>query len=94
MLVLVPFFHLDPVAAALIEIAFEGGHGTAAGMADSLSKLNFPEGGDKVFVPVPWKASVNSGCRFSVLHVYLSSGNIEFAGLIDGIQCYFQGRGT
>ena len=46
MLVLVPFFDLDPVAAALIEIAFEGGHGTAAGMADSLSKLNFPEGGD------------------------------------------------
>lgn len=46
MLVLVPFFHLDPVAATLIEIAFEGGHGTAAGMADTLRKLNFPEGGD------------------------------------------------
>lgn len=46
MLVLVPFFHLAPVAGTLIEIAFEGGHGTAAGMADTLSKLNFPEGGD------------------------------------------------
>ncbi len=46
MLVLVPFFHLDPVGATLIEIAFEGGHGTAAGMADTLRKLNFPEGGD------------------------------------------------
>ncbi|TAF50039.1 MAG: sodium:glutamate symporter, partial [Oscillatoriales cyanobacterium] len=44
--VLVPLFHLSPLAGALIEVAFEGGHGTAAGMADTFTKLGFPEGGD------------------------------------------------
>jgi glutamate:Na+ symporter, ESS family len=44
--VLVPVFHLSPLAGALIEVAFEGGHGTAAGMADTFTKLGFPEGGD------------------------------------------------
>ena len=44
--VLTPLYGIDPMAGALIEIAFEGGHGTAAGMADTLSQLGFPEGGD------------------------------------------------
>jgi ESS family glutamate:Na+ symporter len=46
MLVLAPIFQIDPIAGALIEIAFEGGHGTAAGMADTFQQLNFAEGGD------------------------------------------------
>ena len=45
-LILVPVFKVDPMVGALIEIAFEGGHGTAAGMEDTFTKLNFPEGGD------------------------------------------------
>ncbi len=44
--VLVPIFNIDPIAGTLIEIAFEGGHGTAAGMTATLDKLGFPEGGD------------------------------------------------
>ncbi|MDY6938411.1 MAG: sodium/glutamate symporter [Cyanobacteriota bacterium] len=44
--VLTPVFGLNPIAGALIEIAFEGGHGTAAGMADTFQELGFPEGGD------------------------------------------------
>jgi len=43
--ILVPLFDIDPLAATLIEIGFEGGHGTAAGMAATLDKLGFPEGG-------------------------------------------------
>ena len=43
--ILVPLFDIDPLAATLIEIGFEGGHGTAAGMAGTLDKLGFPEGG-------------------------------------------------
>ena len=43
--VLIPLFNIDPLAATLIEIGFEGGHGTAAGMAATLDKLGFPEGG-------------------------------------------------
>lgn len=46
MLILTPFFGLPPMAGALIEIAFEGGHGTAAGMASTFEKLGFAEGYD------------------------------------------------
>jgi ESS family glutamate:Na+ symporter len=46
LLVLIPVFKITPIAGALIEIAFEGGHGTAAGMAGTFEKLGFPEGGD------------------------------------------------
>ncbi|HHP7230325.1 MAG TPA: sodium/glutamate symporter [Xenococcaceae cyanobacterium] len=45
-LVLTPVFGVNPIAGALIEIAFEGGHGTAAGMSETLAQLDFPEGGD------------------------------------------------
>ncbi len=46
LLILVPVFNVDPTVGALIEIAFEGGHGTAAGMQDTFAKLGFAEGGD------------------------------------------------
>lgn len=45
-LILIPLFDIDPLAATLIEIGFEGGHGTAAGMAATLDKLGFPAGGN------------------------------------------------
>ncbi|WP_232330762.1 sodium/glutamate symporter [Nocardia fusca] len=34
------------MAGTLIEIGFEGGHGTAAGMAGTFEEFNFPEGQD------------------------------------------------
>ena len=46
LLVLIPFFDANPISAALIEIGFEGGHGTAGGMADTMVELGFPEGAD------------------------------------------------
>ncbi len=46
LLFLTPVFGIDPMAGALIEIAFEGGHGTAAGLADTFSELGFEEGAD------------------------------------------------
>jgi glutamate:Na+ symporter, ESS family len=45
-LVLTPIFGMSPLAGALIEISFEGGHGTAAGMAETFRTLGFPEGAD------------------------------------------------
>lgn len=45
-LVLAPFFGLPLMAGALIEIGFEGGHGTAAGLRDVFADLGFPEGAD------------------------------------------------
>lgn len=46
LLVLTPLFGLNPMAGALIEVAFEGGHGTAAGMSETFVELGFPEGAD------------------------------------------------
>ncbi|WP_094227688.1 sodium/glutamate symporter [Methanolobus psychrotolerans] len=45
-LILTPFFGIDPMAGALIEISFEGGHGTAAGMAATFEELGFPDAAD------------------------------------------------
>jgi glutamate:Na+ symporter, ESS family len=46
LLILVPVFGMNPMVGALIEIGFEGGHGTAAGMADTFTELGFEEGAD------------------------------------------------
>ncbi|MEM7725616.1 MAG: sodium:glutamate symporter [Cyanobacteria bacterium P01_A01_bin.45] len=44
--VLTPVFKLPPIVASLIEIGFEGGHGTAGGMKQTFADLNFPAGAD------------------------------------------------
>lgn len=46
MFILMPLFDANPITGALIEIGFEGGHGTAGGMASTFSELGFEEGGD------------------------------------------------
>ncbi|MGY2082580.1 sodium/glutamate symporter [Blastococcus sp. SYSU DS0539] len=45
-LLLVPFLGQDPMVGALIEVGFEGGHGTAAGLGDTFAELGLPEGQD------------------------------------------------
>lgn len=44
--ILGPVFDMDPMAAALIEIGFEGGHGTAAGLIPIFEEMGFSEGAD------------------------------------------------
>lgn len=46
LMVLVPVYGLPYAAGALIEIGFEGGHGTAAGMAGVFSSFGFEDGLD------------------------------------------------
>lgn len=46
LLILTPLFQVDPIVGSLIEISFEGGHGTAAGMAETFNRLGYPQGGD------------------------------------------------
>jgi ESS family glutamate:Na+ symporter len=46
LLILIPLFGANPIASCLIEIGFEGGHGTAGGMADTLRSLGFDDGPD------------------------------------------------
>jgi ESS family glutamate:Na+ symporter len=44
LLVLQPWLGVSPVMACLIEVAFEGGHGSAAAMGPSYAALGFPGG--------------------------------------------------
>lgn len=44
--VLVPLFGMSELSGALLEIAFSGGHGTAAGLAATMTAEGFPEGAD------------------------------------------------
>ncbi|TVS18741.1 MAG: sodium:glutamate symporter [Planctomycetaceae bacterium] len=46
LLVLEPVWNMNPLAGALIEISFEGGHGTAAGLAETFRELGFESGAD------------------------------------------------
>jgi ESS family glutamate:Na+ symporter len=46
LLILIPVFGANPISGALIEIGFEGGHGTAGGMADTFVELGFTDGPD------------------------------------------------
>lgn len=46
LLVLGPLFGVDPLLGALIEIAFEGGHGTAGGMTTVFEDIGIPEAAD------------------------------------------------
>jgi len=45
-LILTPVWGTSPLAGALIEIGFEGGHGTAAGLGDTFRELGFADGAD------------------------------------------------
>lgn len=44
--VLTPLFQTNPVVGSLIEISFEGGHGTASGLAPMFEKFGWAEGTD------------------------------------------------
>ncbi|TVR04459.1 MAG: sodium:glutamate symporter [Spirochaetaceae bacterium] len=46
LVVLIPVWDVSPLAGALIEIGFEGGHGTAAGLSETFAELGFGEGSD------------------------------------------------
>ncbi|MDO5747903.1 MAG: sodium/glutamate symporter [Actinomycetaceae bacterium] len=46
LVILVPFFGISPMAGALIEIGFEGGHGTAGGMMPVFEELGWKDGAD------------------------------------------------
>ena len=46
LLFLGPLFGVSPLAGSLVEISFEGGHGTAAGLAPTFDELGWSEGTD------------------------------------------------
>lgn len=48
-LLLKPLFHVEPAFAALIEMGFEGGHGTVAGLVNTFDEFGWTEGKDLGF---------------------------------------------
>ncbi|WP_176013542.1 sodium/glutamate symporter [Victivallis sp. Marseille-Q1083] len=48
-LLLKPLFGVNSAFGALIEVGFEGGHGTVAGLSNTFRELNWPEGKDLGF---------------------------------------------
>lgn len=46
LLILTPLFGVSPLSGAVIEIGFEGGHGTSAGLAETFAELGFESGAD------------------------------------------------
>jgi ESS family glutamate:Na+ symporter len=44
--ILVPLFDAQIMVGALIEVGFEGGHGTAAGLSETFNEIGFTEGTD------------------------------------------------
>ncbi len=70
MLILVPIFNMSPLSAALIEIGFEGGHGTAAGLSGLFSELGFEQGRDLALglATVGLVTGLASGLLFIAFH--------------------------
>jgi len=46
MLILTPLFGANPLAGGLIELGFEGGHGSASGLAPTYAQFGWPQGAD------------------------------------------------
>lgn len=46
LILLGPLFNVNPMMGAIINIGFEGGHGTASGLADTFEDLDWEEGED------------------------------------------------
>ncbi|MDN5704712.1 MAG: hypothetical protein L0G71_05110 [Yaniella sp.] len=55
--ILVPLFNVSPMFGALIEIGFEGGHGTAAGMAPVMTNW-----ASKKVATLPWRWPPSGFC--------------------------------
>lgn len=94
-LVLGPVFGLPAMAGTLIEIGFEGGHGTAAGMRGTFAEFDFAEGYDLALglatvgvlsgiicgiALINW--GVRSG-KTSVLDADAAPSEVEQAGLVE-----------
>lgn len=94
-LVLGPVFGLPAMAGTLIEIGFEGGHGTAAGMSGTFAEFDFAEGYDLALGLatvgvlsgiICGVALINWGVRSgktSVLRSDAAPSKVEQAGLVE-----------
>ncbi len=82
--ILQPVFGMDPVAGALIEIGFEGGHGTAAALDSTFEEFGFAEGSDLALglATIGLIAGVLSG--LAIINWAVRTGRIEREDLEGG----------
>lgn len=77
-LILIPFFGANPFSAALIEISFEGGHGTVAGLTPVFNQLNFSEGRDLAMGLATVSLSSALICGIILIHWGVKKHHIKF----------------
>lgn len=86
MLVLTPLFGMSPLAGALIEIAFVGGHGTAGGMKPTFEQLGYAEGGDLSLGLATIGILVGVICGIAIINIGFRKG---YTSLTQGGKNYF-----
>lgn len=80
-----PVFGAPPMTGALIEVGFEGGHGTAAGLAPTFEKLGWPEATDIALglATVSIVVAIFSGILILNIHHRRSGHTIDEAAMIE-----------
>lgn len=80
-----PVFGAPPLTGALIEISFEGGHGTAAGLAPTFEKLGWPEATDIALglATVSIVVAIFSGILIINLHHRRNGRIIDEAAMVE-----------
>lgn len=76
---LTPVFGTSPLAGSLIEIGFEGGHGTAAGLAPTFAELGWAEGADIALglATVSIILAISLGILFVNLHAKRGGSRVD-----------------
>lgn len=81
--VLTPLFGTNPLAGALIEIAFVGGHGTAAGLQGTFAELGYPEGGDLALGLATVGVLVGVVAGIIIINIGYRKGHTEYIDFSD-----------
>lgn len=81
--VLTPLFGINPLAGALIEIGFVGGHGTAAGLQGTFAELGYPEGGDLALGLATIGVLVGVVAGIIIINIGYRKGHTEYIDFSD-----------
>ena len=77
--ILTPIFGANPLVASLIEISFQGGHGTVAGLANTFNQLGWPEGTDigYAIATLSIVVAIISGILFINIHARKKNDKVD-----------------
>ena len=80
LLLFTPVWGISPLSGALIEISFEGGHGTAAGLADTFRELGFADGADLALALATVGVVMGTLLGIALINWGVASGRIDPPG--------------